>query len=112
MEGLGIENVEFINAEFSEGVPDLLEKLDKIDLFYVDGNHGYAPTMKYFQWIIEKAHNDTFMIFDDINWSADMRKAWDEICQSEKINVSMELFRMGIVLKREEQEKQHFVLKF
>ena len=52
------------------------------------------------------------MIFDDINWSADMRKAWDEICQSEKINVSMELFRMGVVLKREEQVKQHFVLKF
>lgn len=86
--------------------------MDKLDLVYIDGNHGYEPTMDYFKQILSKAHNDTFIIFDDINWSEGMRRAWDEICSSKEIHVSMEFFRMGIVLKRHEQAKEHFVLKF
>lgn len=105
-------NIDFIQGSFEQMLPKVLSNIEKLDLVYIDGNHGYEPTINYFNQIIDKAHNNTFIVFDDINWSEGMRKAWDEICASEKINVSMEFFRMGIVLKRNEQAKEHFVLKF
>jgi predicted O-methyltransferase YrrM len=109
---LGLNNIEHFNGEFSTVLPTVLDDLGSIDIAYVDGNHGYEPTIKYFEMLVEKAHSNSFIIFDDINWSEDMRRAWEEICRSKKINLSMEFFRMGIVAKREEQVKQHFTIKF
>jgi predicted O-methyltransferase YrrM len=103
---------QYVLGDFSTALPKVLGQMEKVDLAYIDGNHGYEPTLKYFEMILEKAHNNTFIVFDDINWSLGMRKAWDEIVASNKINLSMELFRMGIVLKRSEQAKEPFVLKF
>lgn len=112
LEGLKRTNVNSIEGAFDDVIPDLLANRSKIDLIFIDGNHNYEATLKYFNLFMTKAHNNTFLVFDDINWSEGMRKAWDEIIASPEIHVSLEFFRMGIVLKRAEQEKQHFVLKF
>lgn len=112
LQSLNLKGLSMLNAEFSEGLKKAYEIESNYGLVYIDGNHQYQATLDYFNWIIDRANNDTFLIFDDINWSAGMRQAWDEIVSSEKINVSIELFRMGIVLKRKEQTKQHFILKF
>lgn len=106
------EKIHYVQGEFSEVLPHVLNQMEKLDLAFIDGNHGYEPTLSYFETILTKAHNDTFIIFDDINWSEGMRKAWDKIVSDERIHVSLEFFRMGIVLKRKEQAKEHFVLKF
>ena len=111
-EQLGLSNIYQIQGEFSDSIELAVKELDRIDLIYIDGNHAYQPTMDYFERLLEYAHNDTFIIFDDIHWSEEMEKAWGEICASPKINLSIELFRMGIVVKRSEQAKQHFILKY
>ncbi|UKN03136.1 class I SAM-dependent methyltransferase [Paracrocinitomix mangrovi] len=107
-----MNNVVQKQGDFAAILPSLLNEIEELDLVYIDGNHRYQATLDYFNMILEKAHNNTFIVFDDINWSEEMRKAWDEICVDDRINVSMEFFRMGIVLKRKEQVKQHFVLKY
>ena len=56
-------------------------------------------------------HNDTMIILDDIRWSSSMINAWKEITSSIDYHVSIDLFRMGIILPRKQQIKQHFVLK-
>lgn len=109
---LNHQHINQINEEFTEGLKRAYGIESSFGLIYIDGNHQYKATLDYFNQLIETASNDTFLIFDDINWSEGMRKAWDEIVASDKINVSIELFRMGIVLKRKEQTKQHFILKF
>jgi hypothetical protein len=40
-----------------------------------------------------------------------MFAAWNNIRESEDFSVSMDLFRMGIVLKRKQQRKEHFVVR-
>lgn len=112
IERLGLTNVQLINGEFDKVLDEILSNQKTLDIAYIDGNHQYEATMHYFKKILDRAHDETFMIFDDINWSTGMRKAWDEICTHPDIHVSMEFFRMGIVLKRPEQAKEHFVLKF
>ena len=37
-----------------------------------------------------------------------MFNSWNEIKSSSKFNVTIDFFRMGIILKRQQQKKEHF----
>lgn len=89
-----------------------IEPTEQFDLIYIDGNHTREATLNYFDFALNHTHDQSFIIFDDIHWNAAMEEAWNEICHSKSVNVSMDLFRLGIVLKRKGQRKQHFVLKY
>jgi hypothetical protein len=51
-------------------------------------------------------------VFDDIRWSDEMTLAWEKIKNHPKVNVTIDLYSMGVVFFRKEQEKEHFVLRF
>jgi len=40
-----------------------------------------------------------------------MFNAWNRIKLEKKYHLSMDFFRMGILMKRPQQEKEHFILK-
>lgn len=106
-------NIESICGNFDVEFPKLLSKLPHIDVLYIDGNHAYEPTMKYFNLALEKITPNSIIIFDDIYWSEGMQKAWAEICNHHKVTLSLDLFYFGIVFFRtENKNKEHFVLKF
>jgi predicted O-methyltransferase YrrM len=109
-EQLSIQNVVQKVGAFDE----VLTHLDGVtfDLIYMDGNHRLAPTLKYFEWAVEHLSEEGFIILDDINWSKEMIEAWERIKADKRLNVSMDLFRFGILSKREGQRKQNFVLKY
>ena len=111
-EELKLKNINMLIGKFDDHLKNSVAEFSKIDLIYLDGNHQYQSTVDYFNFYIEHAHDNTFLIFDDIYWSEGMKKAWEEISASPKINVSIDLFRMGIVCKKSTQAKQHFVLKY
>ena len=106
-------NIVSINGNFNSELPNLLNKLPQLDFLYVDGNHTYDATMRYFSMVLEKKHAGTILVFDDIYWSADMEKAWKEIYNHPQVTLSLDLFQFGIVFFRtENKEKEHFVLRF
>ena len=106
---LGIENVEIVNDTFLS----YLSYADKrsYDLVYVDGHHQGEALKNYMQLLEEWTHSNTIFILDDIRWSTDMFAAWNELKSSNKYNLSLDLFRMGILVPRPQQEKQHFTIK-
>lgn len=100
-------------GNFDDILPSVIHQLSSIDLAYIDGNHRYKPTMNYFQKFLEKHHNDTIMIFDDIHWSAEMEKAWEEIKLHEAVRCTVDIFFLGFVFfRREFKAKQHFTVRF
>lgn len=108
-----VKNIEFIHGNFNEKLPQLLKSLDSVDLFYVDGNHAYEPTLNYFEMALGKKNKDSIFVFDDINWSSGMQKAWNEIVNHPEVTLSLDFYHFGIVFFRtENKEKEHFVLKF
>ena len=112
-ERLAVSNVESLQGNFDDVLPLVLNKLDSIDLAYVDGNHRYEPTVRYFRQIVEKAHNDTILVFDDIHWSAEMERAWMEIKSDPSVRCTVDLFFLGLVFFRGEfKEPQHFSIRF
>lgn len=106
-------NIISLRGNFNDILPELLSSPGRKDLIYIDGNHSYEPTLKYFEMCLENKHPGTILIFDDIYWSEGMEKAWKEISSHPEVRLSMDFFQFGIVFFRTEQKnKEHFVLKF
>lgn len=107
------ENIESINGNFDNVLPELLNKLPRLDFLYIDGNHQYEATKNYFELALKKKHEHSVFIFDDINWTEGMQKAWEEIKNHPEVSLSLDLFFVGIVFFRKEQkEKEHFILRY
>ena len=109
---LGIKNVESIVGDLSKTLQPQLDKTGNIDFVFFDANHRYEPTITYFEWCLDKIHEDTCFVFDDIYWSEEMKKAWKYIKNHPEVTVSIDIFWVGIVFFRKKQPKQHFVLRF
>ncbi len=114
---LAVENIEVFVGQFDETLPLCLEKIigagnNKVGMVFIDGNHRYEPTMKYFQVLLTAMGDDSFIVFHDINWSVEMQMAWKEISNHPKVSVSIDIYTMGIVFLKPGIPKQHFVLSW
>lgn len=108
-----------INAEvtigignFDEVLPQYLQNFPQLDYVFFDGNHRYQPTIDYFLQCLPLAHENTLFVFDDIRWSDEMEKAWEEIKNHPQVTVTVDLFFIGLVYFHKGQTKQHFTLRF
>lgn len=93
-------------------LPAQLPTIGTIDLAYLDANHQYEPTMRYFQHILPAMSESGLLIFDDIHWSAGMEKAWQEIIAHPAVTISVDLFSVGLAFVNKKFSKEHFVLRF
>ena len=108
-----VNNIKSHQGNFNDVLPELLKNLDTLDCLYIDGNHSYEPTMHYFELALAKKNANSIFIFDDINWSEGMQKAWKEIVANTEVKLSLDFFHFGIVFFRTENKaKEHFVLRF
>ncbi len=110
---LGYQNIQLIEGNFDQSLPNYLNSIESIGIAYVDGNHRYAPTMQYFNLLLNKSDEESIFIFDDIHWSSEMEKAWEEIKGDKRVSLTIDLFYIGIVfLKKGNKEKENFIIKF
>ena len=100
-----ISNVQFIEAKFDDTLPTLLQN-NPASLIYIDGNHTYEATMRYFNLALSKKDNHTLLIFDDIYWSEGMTRAWNEIKTNTSVTMSIDLFHFGIIFFKEEVKEK------
>jgi predicted O-methyltransferase YrrM len=108
-EGLG--NVRFIKSTFKEFFEKQNSKPVIYDLIYIDGHHDGEATLSYFESILDKIHNDTVVVLDDIYWSIDMTRAWNQICIHTQVTASIDCFDLGMVFFRKEQLQERFYIK-
>ena len=116
-ESLGLKNIESIVGGFDITLQQTLHsrlktKDSKLDFVFFDGNHKKEPTLNYFKQCIEFGNNDSLFIFDDIHWSHEMEEAWGEIKKHPRVTVTIDLFFLGLVFFRKEQQKEDFFLRF
>ena len=103
-------NIHAVNETFKTFLDQ--PKLEKFDLIFIDGHHDGQALKVYLEELISFSHDETIFILDDIRWSSSMFRAWNEIIQSEKYHVTLDLFRIGIVIPKKQQTKQHFVIRY
>ena len=106
------KNIKLINGNFDKELPKLLKQGISPDFVYIDGNHTYDATIKYFNMLLPYVNSKSVIIFDDIYWSKSMYNAWKQITGNEKVNISIDLFWFGIIFFEKNTPKQHFKLFF
>jgi len=109
---LNAENIELIIGNFDQELPKLLAQQIKPDLLFIDGNHTYEATKRYFEMALEYSHAKTLFIFDDINWSEGMKQAWTEIKAHPQVSISMDFFTLGLVSINPDFSKEDFIIRY
>ena len=107
-----INNVSQNIGNFKNILPDLLMKLGKIDFLFLDGDHRKENTIEYFDQCINYIGSNSIFILDDIHWSKSMENAWQQIIKHPGVKISIDLFYFGILLFKDDFDKQSFTLRF
>jgi predicted O-methyltransferase YrrM len=107
-----LTNINLLEGSFDDVLPGLLKKENKPGLVFIDGNHRKEPLLKYFNLINEYSDSGTVVIMDDINYSAEMNEAWNEIKQNGKVAVCIDIFQMGILFFREGIARAAYTIRY
>lgn len=105
-------NIHLIEGNIDDTLAPTLDKLDKVDLAYLDANHRYEPTIRYFEQILTKLHSQSIVVIDDIHWSREMNQAWQVLIKHPKVSLSLDLFEGGLLFLNPELKKGHYILDF
>lgn len=108
----GAGNISLVEGNIDSTLPGWLEEHEKIDLGFIDANHRYEPTMRYFHLIRQKTHLKSVIILDDIHYTPEMEKAWNQIKNDPLVYGTVDLYRSGLVFFDPSLNKQHVVLQF
>ncbi|AHM63288.1 O-methyltransferase-like protein [Flammeovirgaceae bacterium 311] len=108
-----LSNIALHVGNIDSTLPKLLNKeLSRIDLAYLDANHTYEATIRYFEWILPCLHRNSVVVVDDIHWSEPMQQAWSVLCQHQAVSLSLDLYEAGMLFFRPGMQKQHYVLEY
>ena len=91
-------NIEVIQGLYENTFEQVTNSNMKYDLVFFDGNHKYQPTIDYFNLLKNSYSENAILIFDDINWSGEMKKAWKYIQEQDGIYFIADFFKAGIVI--------------
>ncbi len=83
---------------FVETLPAAIRDLGSIDLAFIDGHHQEIPTLQYMEDILSSAAAESLLIFDDINWSEGMKRAWQKIVADERFALTVDLRSVGLAV--------------
>lgn len=108
----GNKNIEVLTGSFDAVLPVILKSTIKPGLVFIDGNHRKEPVMNYFTQIAEISGSKTVIIIDDIYYSEEMEDAWKQIKRFDKVTVTIDIFRMGIVFFREGISHNDYIIRY
>ncbi len=108
----GIQNIRVLHAAFDDELEAVLKGNGPFQLFYVDGNHTYEASKRYITLIQQYSSSQIVLILDDIHWSKGMEKVWLETVKAPEIRLSIDLYRMGILILNTDLPKEHFHILF
>lgn len=105
---LKLKQAQVVTGPFENTLLPTLERLQKVDFAFFDGNHRREPTLRYFEAALPFAHEKSVFVFDDIYWSAGMTEAWREIQQHPRVTLTVDFFDLSLAFFNPDfREKQH-----
>ena len=93
--GLG-HRVELRPGRFADTLPAALEERGPFDYVFVDGHHDESATVDYFRQIAPSVPSGGVMLFDDVDWSEGMSRAWEAIHGDERVAGSAAVGPLGL----------------
>lgn len=104
------ENIHFVVSDFVSYLKNY--KGEPIDFVFIDGDHKGEKLLELLDLLSDIVHDETIILLDDIRWSQDMLNTWNKLIENKKFHLTIDLFKMGIIMPRTHQEKEHFVIRY
>lgn len=92
------ERVDVRTGRFADSLPIVLDDIAPVSWAFIDGHHAEEPTLDYMEQVVTRAAGETVLIFDDINWSDGMRRAWRTIADDRRFSLVVDLRSVGIAV--------------
>ena len=106
---LGMNNIDCRVGPIDE--VQLQRSLERVDVAFVDANHTYEASMRYFDVLAQKVHEKSVVVMDDIHHSEEMEGAWKEICADERVTSTIDLYQMGLVFFDKHYWKRNYRMR-
>ena len=75
-----------------------LRNSEEIDFVFIDANHTYKSTLSYFKQVKPKLSDRCIVIIDDIYWSKEMTRAWNDISYQTPEAACIDIYKCGIII--------------
>ncbi len=79
-------------------------------LFFLDGDHRYAPTLAYVDHMLESCAEESVLVVADIHWSPEMERAWEQLKLRPRVTASVDTYHFGLLFLRSELNGPHLTL--
>lgn len=110
VKGCGLQAT-IIHSSFDAYLSEL-EPTKQFDLIFIDGHHIGEALLDYFDRLRPHLSTTGIAVIDDIHWSNDMHRAWKQLITDESFELSLDLFEMGWLIRRDGMHKQHNRLRY
>lgn len=107
-----LSNITLLQEDFDTALNEFARQQKHFDMIFIDGNHTFSATVRYFEKLKPLIKINGLLIFDDIYWSGEMTHAWQQIQKVQSIGITIDLYRMGLLFRRENQHKEHFTIRY
>ncbi len=105
-----LKQIELLSGKLDDVLPDVFKK-NTFD-FICFKNHGLTKkVLKYFEASVSSIHNNSVCLFKNIHIDKESDQVWEQIKKHEKVTVTIDTFKWGLVFFRKEQEKEHFIIR-
>jgi len=95
---LGLTRVTIAVGRFAKILPAVLQAHGPFDYAFIDGHHDEVATLTYLEQILPHLSAPALLVFDDVNWSAGMERAWQQIAADRRLPVTVRLSKIGIAV--------------
>jgi precorrin-6B methylase 2 len=106
---LNINNIECRVGKID--VEELVGDIEHLDVAFIDANHTYEGTCKYFDVLAGKVREKSVIVVDDIHHSEEMEEAWKAICADERVTSTIDLYQMGLVFFDKHYWKRNYKMR-
>tara|TARA_Y100001978_G_scaffold164777_1_gene151927 strand:+ start:437 stop:871 length:435 start_codon:yes stop_codon:yes gene_type:complete len=101
-------NIKLVKGDFNLTLDEVLEKTDSFDLIFFDGNHSKIDTLNYFNKCLKKINSNSIFVLDDINWSIEMKSAWNQIIKNDMVTLSFSFLRVGVLFFKKDLKNKNY----
>ena len=113
LSGQGLEHVDIIRRSFRVYLDTMHEPLPGRSMVFLDGDHRFEATVETGQRLLTSPQaGELMLVIDDIHWSPGMEKAWDRLRHHPAVDLSLDLFQVGILVGQPGVQKNHFRVNF
>lgn len=106
---LGLTNIKPVLGNIDDTLPD--SGIKHVDLAYIDANHTYEATVRYFRELLPEAGQNSIFVIDDIHHSPEMERAWKEIQACERVTSTIDCYLVGLVFFNKHFIRKHYTMR-